>query len=120
MSRAGNLFVAAREGMKPIRTANRLVVGYVTDAQNTGLTLASAKGDRLVDPGKLPLLYATGSFRVEVRTDRAQTLKAWAVADDGARLQELPLNRRAESVELSVDTAALPCGPVFYFELAER
>ena len=120
MSRAGNLFVAAREGLKPIRTANRLVVGYVTDAQNTGLTLASAKGDRLVDPGKLPLLYATGSFRVEVRTDRAQALKAWAVADDGARLQELPLKRRAGSVELSVDTAALPCGPVFYFELAER
>ena len=120
MTREGNLFVAARDGLRPIRTARRLVVGYVTDAQNSGLTLASAKGDRLVKKGELPVLYATGAFEVAVRTAQARTMKVWAVADDGSRLQELPLRQEDGRVVLSVDTAKLPCGPVFYFELAER
>jgi hypothetical protein len=120
MSRDGNLFVAARDGMQSISKARRLVVGYVTDVQNTGLTLADEEGCFLKDCGKAPILYATGRFKVAVRNDNAPRLHAWAVGNNGARLSELPLVRRKNVVLLAVDTAALPCGPVFFFELAEK
>lgn len=120
MTRDGNVFVAAREGLNPIRTANRLVVGYVTDVQNTGLTLADEEGCFLVKPGKLPALYETAHFTVAVRNDHAATLKAWAIAPNGARLAELPLEHQEGRVILTADTAKLSCGPVFFFELAER
>ena len=120
MSRDGNLFVAARDGMQSISKARRLVVGYVTDVQNTGLTLADEEGCFLKDYGKAPILYATGRFKVAVRNDNAPRLHAWAVGNNGARLSELPLVRRKNAVLLAVDTAALPCGPVFFFELAEK
>ena len=120
MSRDGNLFVAARDGVQPISKARRLVVGYVTDVQNTGLTLADEEGCFLKDYGKLPILYATGRFKVAVSNENAESLHAWAVGNNGARLAELPLVRRKNTVLLAVDTAALPCGPVFFFELAEK
>lgn len=120
MSRDGNLFVAARDGMRPISEAERLVVGYVTDVQNTGLKLADEEGCFLIDPGKAPRLYATGSFTVSVRNSASRKLRAWAVGNNGARLAEIPLKKVKDGVVLSVDTAELPCGPVFFFELAAK
>lgn len=118
LSRRGNLFVAARDGLKSIREAKRIVVGYVTDAQNSGLALASEKCDLVDDYGDVPVLYATGAFSVSVCSDSARSLKGWAVGPDGARLAKVPIVRRGSEVELSVDTARLECGPVFFFELA--
>ncbi len=119
MSRRGNLVVMARDGLKSIRESNRLLVAYVTDASNEGMAFAN-EGSRLLSMGTLPVLLATGEFQVAVRTEHAKTLKAWAVAVDGSRIAEIPLTRGANAVKLCVDTAELSCGPVFYFELAEK
>lgn len=119
MNRRGCLALAAVDGSKSLENAGRLLLFVVTNALNSGMTFEDEDQRVCVKHGDLPILLETGTFKVEIRTSRAGSMKAWALALDGSRIAELPLRKTAGGgVELAVDTAAIPNGPGIYFELS--
>ena len=122
-SERGNIVVASRDKLKPIAEAKRLLVCYITDAQNSGIKFANAKGSRVVslgDPKTNVVLLKTGSFEVKIHNKNAAKMKAWAVAANGERylkFGEKNVKVDGEYITLSVDTDKMQYGPTFYFEL---
>lgn len=120
MTVRGNLALAAVDGLKPIREAERLVLVFATDALNSEMEFEDETRRVRLAPGKLPVLIETGKFAVALRHPRAADFKAYALDFDGSRRCELPLATGNGELTLTVDTAALPGGPALYFELATR
>lgn len=122
-SERGNIVVASRDKLKPIVEAKRLLVCYITDAQNSGIKFANAKGSRVVslgDPKTNVVLLKTGNFEVKIHNKNAAKMKAWAVAANGERylkFGEKNVKVDGEYITLSVDTDKMQYGPTFYFEL---
>ena len=119
-TRDGCVFVSAMDGMEPIRSAKRLLVGYITNALNAGMEFDGDSYRRVLNKGKAPALLETGTFEVEIATERAADFACWAVDFSGRRFAEILLKRTGRRVTLSVDTAKLPVGATFYFELGQR
>lgn len=112
--------VAARDG-KALELSARLLLVIATDARNSGVSYEDAEGVAMVKTGDLPALMHTGQFTVVVeRAAKAPVLRAWALAMDGTRCDELPVKTTADGLRMEIDTAAWACGPSPFIELAEK
>jgi hypothetical protein len=117
---AGNLFVASVEGERPIRSARRLVVGYVTNALNTDMAFDGPEKRRVIREGKEPVLLETGAFSLDFAHDRPESLVCYALDFSGRRGARLPVRVREGRASLACDTAALPEGATYFFEVVAR
>ena len=84
---------------------------------NSGMKFEDPEQRFLLKLGSTPLLLETGTFDLAFTSRHAGSLKAYALAMDGKRISELPLQIRGSRVMLHLDTAAIPNGPALYFEL---
>lgn len=120
----GNVVVASRDKLNSIADARRLLVCYITDAQNSGIKFATPKGGRIVslgDPKTNYVLLKTGNFKIRIHNKNAQKMKAWAVAANGERFLkfgEKNFKTDGDYMTLNVDTDKLPYGATFYFEIS--
>lgn len=103
------------DGM-PLEKSRRMVLLYMTEEANSGMTLAADRATML-DCGKSPVLARTGTLNITVR--RRGNWKLHALAPDGSRCEEIPVARSANGLEIQIDTAALRNGPTPFFELEE-
>ncbi len=117
MTTRGNLALASIDGRKPIREARRLLLVVATNVLNSGMKFEDPEQRFLLKLGSTPLLLETGTFDLAFTSRHAGSLKAYALAMDGKRISELPLQIRGSRVMLHLDTAAIPNGPALYFEL---
>lgn len=113
----GCLFVAAVDGEAPITRARRLVIGYLTNALNDGMKFDGAEPKRVIDMGKMPVLLETGAFELNIKSEHAANLRCHALDFSGERFAELPVRVKNGRVTVSCDTAKLPEGVAFFFEL---
>jgi hypothetical protein len=113
----GCLFVAAVDGEAPITRARRLVIGYLTNALNDGMKFDGAEPRRVIDMGKMPVLLETGAFELNIKSEHAANLRCHALDFSGERFAELPVGVKNGRVTVSCDTAKLPEGVAFFFEL---
>jgi hypothetical protein len=117
----GAVYVTALDGAAPIQSARRLLVTAVGPARNTGMEYettaqTSSQGTpywRLRDAGKAPALLEAVTGRLEIRSDRADRLKAWTLDIVGNRLREVPLDPGSGSVSLTLQ----PDYKAVYYEL---
>lgn len=116
----GGLTVASVDQAKSLEESNRIVVVFSTNVLNSGMRFEDETHRVRIAAGQLPWLIETGSFRLTLANRNAANIKAYALGLDGARIAELPLQKKAEELTLEVDTAKIPNGPVIYFELVSK
>lgn len=105
---------------KPLRDADHLLLIYLTTAMNTDMA-RSYDSSRLVSNGKLPVLLQTGTLQATLRLKPNQTYALFPLANNGLRRDPIPLRADADGLAtLTLDTAQLPHGPTFYFELVRQ
>ena len=117
MSVRGCLALTGIDGVKNLADASRMVLVFATDARNSGMSFSDPDGCVLLNNGKTPVLVRTGTFNVKIRCGTADTVRVYALRDDGSRLQELPFSRSGEWIELRVDTASFGAEVPLYFEI---
>ncbi len=103
---------------KPLADSGRIVLVYSTRAANSGMEL-SADEVTLLKLGQPPVLLQTGRLKVELAHSQATGMRLYALGFDGVRREELPLSKRGETLEISLDTALLKNGPTVFFELTK-
>ncbi|MCK6488722.1 MAG: hypothetical protein L6R48_10420 [Planctomycetes bacterium] len=117
---AGSITAGSRDGQALERSA-RLLLVLATDARNSGARYRDQDGAMLEEQGGLPVLLRTGRFALRLsRAAGAPPLRAWALALDGSRRDELTVLKVDGGARLEVDTGALPAGATPFIELAER
>ena len=115
-----SITLASRDGRK-LEQSSRLLLVIATDARNSGASYGDAEGAVQLNAGKLPLLLRTGSFVIRIaRGPEAPTLRAWALALDGTRQEELKIQNPAGGIRLDIDTGAWNKGPSPFIELSEK
>lgn len=62
----------------------------------------------------------TGKLDLALNLDGLKTYTLYPLCTDGTRRAEIPLKFSNGKVEIQFDTAQLPNGPTFIFELATR
>jgi hypothetical protein len=114
------LFAVSSLDKKPVAQSRHLLVWVLTDAINTGMTFADAERTTIKTLGKFPPQIQTISATLRIAAENSAGLKVWPLALGGTRRAPIPLTRAGNTVELRVDTAALPDGPALFFEIAEE
>ncbi len=101
-----------------LSTAGRLLLVFAADALNSGMEFTSPERTMLIDYGKTPALLQTGRFSGSLKRKAAGgKFRLYALDLTGKRIAELPLTHAGNDVSFSVDTAAIPGAPAFFFEL---
>jgi hypothetical protein len=116
---SASITIASRDG-KALEQSSRLLLVIATDARNSGESYEDADGVVMRKFGSPPVLLRTGRFTVYIERDRkAPALRAWALAMNGTRRDELPVTAVPGGIRLDVDTSALSCGATPFFELSD-
>lgn len=111
---------AARDGL-PLPRSARILLVLATDARNSGARYRDQDGAMLEEQGGLPVLLRSARFDLALRREPgAPALRAWALALDGSRRDEVAVEAGGGGIRLRVDTGALPSGATPFVELAER
>lgn len=113
------LFAGALDG-KALPESARMLLIVVADAMNTGMSFADEQRQTLETVGKLPVLARTVNVEVTLKHKRAGALRMWALAANGERGEEIPLEVKDGRAAARIDTARLKAGPTPYFEVEAR
>jgi len=107
--------ISAMDG-KTLAESGKMLLFYLTEITNTGMELS---GDRvtLKNLGKAPVLLRTGKLDLKLKLAPGKQYTLYPLRSDGFRRKGIPLTTKDGITEISLDTAKLPNGPAFYFEL---
>ena len=107
--------ISAMDG-KTLAGSGKMLLFYLTEITNTGMELS---GDRvtLKNLGKAPVLLRTGNLDLKLKLAPNKKYKLYPLRSDGFRREGIPLTTKDGITEIILDTAKLPNGPAFYFEL---
>lgn len=97
--------------------SNRILLLYITDALNSGMSFTDATRETLVDIGDRPTLMRAGNLKLAIENRNASRLRLWALGMDGTRKQELPVSAEGNRLTVAIDVGKLEGGPTPYFEL---
>lgn len=124
---------------RPIARSKRLCVVYATNALTRGTVFKDETMRTSINPevywkgdeekirrysremSRGGIIYDCGTFAVKLRNENAPRLRCWAVALDGSRTEELPVEHLGDDLlRLEVNVRNLLGGPAVFFELAEK
>lgn len=112
--------VSALDG-QALEGSTRMLLIVAGDARNTGMQFLDPAERVLGNLGRPPVVLQPVSTTVRLRLPLAGRLKAWRLALNGDRLQELPLTRNGQELTLVLQTSGgKDMTPTTFFELAER
>lgn len=116
-SRAGNLSLAAMDGLKPIRTANRLLLVRLTNALNSGMKFTDQDMCQVETFGSVPPLLLNSRFTIRIRNHRAAELRMIPLSLEGRPTGKnlAPVSVENGVATFSVDTAK--DGNTVFFEI---
>ncbi len=120
MSVPANISLVSIDGLKNISESSRLVLVCATDALNSNMKFEDSSKTVLHDIGGNPTLVRTGQFDIEIRSEKASSAKVYPLRIDGTRCEPIHVNVKGDLIQLHLDTAVLPEGPSFFFEIDMR
>ncbi|MEI6194361.1 MAG: hypothetical protein WCS42_08525, partial [Verrucomicrobiota bacterium] len=104
----------------PIATSKRLLLILSGNALNSDMTFKDASMKTLVDIGKGPVLARVLDVNLRVRLSDPGKWCIWALAQNGQRVEKLPVEANAWQLLLKLSTGKLRQGPTMYFELVKE
>lgn len=105
---------------RPIQSSPRLLLIVATDALNSGMTFTNPSAEELIQQGTLPVLMRTTRLTLRLRHDQAGQLELWALAANGMRVENIPLQSENQTAIAMINTGMLKNGPTPYFEIRVR
>ncbi|OAS18040.1 fibronectin type III domain-containing protein [Paenibacillus oryzisoli] len=100
-------FMASSLESKRLDQSSRILVTHTTDAASTGESLTQlTNGEVLFSKGSRPTLtkFGTAQFGMTTTLDPTQ-FKAYKLATNGARLEEIPVQVNGQHISINLDTA---------------
>ncbi|MBI1890595.1 MAG: beta-galactosidase [Burkholderiales bacterium] len=100
-----------------LEKSGRILIIVATDARNSGMSFTDASEKILDKLGGKPVLMKTSQVHLQLKHDKPEKLRLYALKLNGERGTELPLKKNGKLLDIVFDTARLPDGPTTYFEL---
>lgn len=105
------------DGRNRLEESRRILLLFMTEEANSRMVLS---GDHEVMrmQGNPPVLCRTGILKTDLML--SGKWKFYALAPDGTRGEELPIEQTEEGLRLNLDTSELPGGATVFFELVKE
>jgi hypothetical protein len=104
-------------GHEPIQEASHCLLILSGNALNSGMTFRDNTKREMLQLGTAPTLAQILRIRLRLHHLSHKDWKVWALAQNGTRQEELPVEQKEDGLEVLVDTGKLKNGPTQYFEL---
>lgn len=108
--------VASLQKEKSIQESGRLLLILATDAINNNMQFKDSGRKTLENIGTLPVLLRTGKLSLSLRNVTSGVPRLYALALNGERQEEIPVERESGLLKITIDTAKLR-EPTPFFEL---
>ena len=108
--------VASLQKEKSIQESGRLLLILATDAINNNMQFKDSGRKTLENIGTLPVLLRTGKLSLSLRNVTPGVPRLYALALNGERQEEIPVERESGLLKITIDTAKLR-EPTPFFEL---
>ncbi len=123
-SQFGSLFVTTMDGLKPIRSARRLLITAVGPANNTGMEYeVTSEMSRLGSPfwhlkseGRGPALLDAITGELRIRSNNPRHFKCWTLDVTGRRVRQIPVKNESNEIVLEMRAEH----KTVYYELAAQ
>ena len=102
---------------QPIVTSQRILLTHVADVQDEDTVYADATKEVLLRWGHLPHLMRRASAEVSLDFADEKPCTVYALASDGTRRAEVPVERKGKTVSFTVNTARDPNEATCYYEI---
>jgi len=112
-SKPASVALIALEKSVELSSAKHLLMVFSTNALNEGMIFSDADMTRMVEIGKKRLLLETAKLSVDINTDKS-SVKVYPLYLDGTRMKEIPAVIDNGKVKLSINTADIESGAVFF------
>ena len=103
-----------------IGVSDRLLLTYLTDVQNSGITYADPGLTVLTDWGNTPHLFRNGEALVSLRLDAESSYKVFCLSTGGKRRREVPSVFENGTLMFTADVDADPSNASFLYEIVRR
>lgn len=114
-SRPATVVLAALDGLKTLKEANRFLLIFSTNAFNSGSIFDSDALRFWLDAGNTPQIIETGVLDLSLADGKEELPEIWALNFDGTRAQKISrASRKDGKLELHLDTSMLRYGTVFF------
>lgn len=110
------LAASAMDG-EAIETSRRILLFVLTDAANSGMEFQDPARTIIRKLGALPALIQPVQFNFRLKLKSAGKYDLHALAQNGQRVENLPVQHSKEGIQATIDTASLQKGPCTMFEL---
>ncbi len=101
---------------EPIAKSNRLLLIVSGDALNSDMVFKDESRKVLVNIGKGPVIVRILDVKLRARLSQPDEWELWALAQNGTRVEKLPLEVKDGKVSATLKTGTLKNGPTAYFE----
>ena len=103
---------------KPLISSRRMLLGHLTDVQNSGATFTGKERGTLTNWGGLPHLVKSGTAEVTVQAQYPMYIKVFKLDLSGKRLGPVTITTQSKSIKFNVDTRDSSTGMgVMYYEI---
>lgn len=111
--------LAALDGAKTLREADRLLLTFATNAFNTGQVFDTAEQRICFESGDSPALIEAGELDLSFDNGRGQAPEVWSLNFNGTRAEKIPSAVEDGKLAIRLDTSKLAKGAAF-FEISYR
>lgn len=112
------VYATALDG-RPLVSSNRILIGHLTDLQNTGTVFASRERSTLTNNGQLPHLVRRGVVKLQLQLNTVAGLRVYRLDLGGNRIESMPFTVTGRTLTFTADTQG-PQGATFYYEVTRR
>ena len=112
---AGGVWAVSLDG-RPLTESQRLLVVHATDAHNMDAVFADGTMSTVVKPGHAPMMARNGRASISISCEGVSAT-VFALADNGARLREVPSRLENGRLMFTADIAAVPDAATIFYEV---
>lgn len=102
----------------PLKESHKMLLIYSTRAASEEMRLSEDE-QTMIFPGLTKVLLQTGKLNAELENNSAN-LEMYALSLNGTRLERIPLEKKNEVWEISIDTEKIQKEPAVFFEIFDR
>jgi len=112
-SKPAAVTVASLDNNAPIESSKHLLLVFATNALNDGMIFENSNMRLMVEIGTAKILVETARLSLKLKTIH-KDVEVYPLHLDGSRMEAIPAQIEDGRLALSVDTAQLPNGAVFF------
>lgn len=115
---SGALVAVSAMDNQPLANSKRMLLVLATDARNSDMQFAGSGYETITQMGQAPVIVRANKVKIALRNANQKQLKVFSTNLRGQRVDAIPVQQTADTIEFELDISKLSHGATTYFEVS--